>query len=97
MTRPSLTVQVLGLFIVFAALIAPGLWSASGMKQMTCMALALAAAVIGLAASWLWDAPSGPLVALALALCGNASILQAAVIKKTEPPSSSQSVFAMRD
>lgn len=69
----SLAVQVLGLFIVFAALIAPGLWHRAGMRPGLSAALALAAALLGLGASWVFDAPSGPLVALALALCGLAS------------------------
>jgi zinc/manganese transport system permease protein len=69
----SLAVQVLGLFIVFAALIAPGLWRRAGWRTLPATALAAGAALAGLAASWLLDAPSGPLVALALALCGAAS------------------------
>jgi len=72
----SLAVQVLGLFIVFAALIAPGLWHRAGLRVTAAAALALAAALAGLAASWLFDAPSGPLVALALALCGVSSSLR---------------------
>ncbi len=71
----SLAVQVLGLFIVFAALIAPGLWQRAGWGAWAASALALAAAMAGLAASWFLDAPSGPLVALALALAGLLSIL----------------------
>ncbi len=66
----SLAVQVLGLFVVFAGLIAPGLWRRAGLGGGAAVALALAAALAGLAASWAFDAPSGPLVALALALCG---------------------------
>lgn len=73
----SLAVQVLGLFIVFAALIAPALWQRAGWRPMPAAALALAATLAGLGASWLWDAPSGPLVALALALCGAASCVAA--------------------
>lgn len=69
----SLAVQVLGLFIVFAGLIAPGLWQRTGVRPLPAAALALAAALGGLAASWWLDAPSGPLVALGLALCGAAS------------------------
>lgn len=71
----SLAVQVLGLFIVFAALIAPGLWRQAGWRAAGAGALALGAALAGLGLSWLADAPSGPLVALALALCGAASSL----------------------
>jgi zinc/manganese transport system permease protein len=71
----SLTVQVLGLFIVFAALIAPGLWRRAGWRTLPATTLAACAALAGLAASWLFDAPSGPLVALALALCGAVSAM----------------------
>ena len=70
----SLAVQVLGLFVVFAALIAPGLWERAGWRTAAATGLAVAAALTGLATSWLLDAPSGPLVALALALCGVASV-----------------------
>lgn len=69
----SLAVQVLGLFVVFAALIAPGLWRRAGHGAVAATAGALTAAVAGLGASWVLDAPSGPLVALALALYGAAS------------------------
>lgn len=69
----SLAVQVLGLFIVFAALITPGLWRRAGSSLSTACAVAMAAALGGLSASWWLDAPSGPLVALALALAGLAS------------------------
>lgn len=71
----SLAVQVLGLFVVFAALIAPGLWRRAGHGAGLAMGLALAATMAGLALSWELDAPSGPLVALMLALCGAASCL----------------------
>lgn len=71
----SLAVQVLGLFIVFAALITPGLWQRAGWRALPAAGLALLATLVGLAASWRLDAPSGPLVALALALCGAASCL----------------------
>lgn len=72
----SLAVQVLGLFMVFAALIAPGLWQRAGWRSLPAAGLALLATLIGLSISWLADAPSGPLVALALALCGAGSSLK---------------------
>ena len=72
----SLAVQVLGLFIVFAALIAPGLWQRAGRRPATATALAVTTAMTGLNASWWLDAPSGPLVALALALCGGAAAVR---------------------
>lgn len=71
----SLAVQVLGLFVVFAALIAPGLWRRAGHGALLSIALALIAALVGLGLSWEMDLPSGPLVALSLALCGGASCL----------------------
>ncbi|MGE0331893.1 MAG: metal ABC transporter permease [Ramlibacter sp.] len=78
----SQAVQVLGLFVVFAALIAPGLWQRAGARRVTAMAGAVAAAGLGLAASWELDAPSGPLVALALALFGAASGLRAGTLRR---------------
>ena len=44
----SVVVQVLGLFIVFAALIAPGLWRRAGWSAPAATALAVAAALAGL-------------------------------------------------
>jgi zinc/manganese transport system permease protein len=61
----SLAVPMLGLFVVFALLIAPALW-AKGWP------LGLLPIVAGLGASWALDAPSGACVALALALWGAA-------------------------
>ncbi len=69
----ALAVQVLGLFVVFAALIAPALWRRAGASWPLALALALGACVAGLAASWLLDAPSGACVAAALAAFGLAS------------------------
>ncbi len=71
----SLAVQVLGLFIVFAALIAPGLWRRAGWGFAGVCGLAVGAALLGLCASWALNAPSGPLVAFCLALCGIASAM----------------------
>lgn len=69
----SLTVPVLGLFLVFAALIAPALWQRAGASPATARAGGVAACVAGVAASWAFDAPSGACVALALAVYGAAS------------------------
>lgn len=68
----SLAVPVLGLFVVFALLIAPALWAGSRWA-LAGSALALA---VGFAASWWLDAPSGACVALALAAFGAASGLR---------------------
>lgn len=70
----SLAVPVLGLFVVFAALIAPALWRRAGWSPQASSSAALAAAGLGLAASWLADAPSGACVALALAFWGVAAV-----------------------
>ncbi len=68
----ALAVQVLGLFVVFAALIAPALWRRAGASWPLALALAaaLVACIAGLTASWLLDLPSGPCVAAALAAAG---------------------------
>ncbi len=66
----SLAVPVVGLFLVFAALIVPALWAMVGLPLALACLVAFAAAALGLAASWLLDWPSGSCVALALGLCG---------------------------
>jgi len=68
----SLAVPVLGLFVVFALLIAPALWS-SPRLALPGSALAIG---LGMAASWTLDAPSGACVALALAAWGALSALR---------------------
>lgn len=70
----SLAVPVLGLFVVFALLIAPALWWRQ--EPGPAMLGAAAALSLGLGASWLFDAPSGACVALALALFGVLSALR---------------------
>lgn len=71
----SLAVPVLGLFLVFAALIAPALWQRAGASGLLAWAGAVAACAAGLAASWGFDAPSGACVALALSAYGASSVL----------------------
>jgi zinc/manganese transport system permease protein len=71
----SLAVPVLGLFVVFAALIAPALWQHRGSSAAVARAGAVVATGAGLAASWVLDAPSGVCVALALALFGGGSVI----------------------
>jgi zinc/manganese transport system permease protein len=66
-------VPVLGLFVVFVALIAPALWVRRGWALGLALAAAATAGALGLLASWAWDAPSGACVALALSLWGAAS------------------------
>ena len=66
----SLAVPVLGLFVVFAALIVPALWRRAGLPAWAALVVTAAGAATGLAISWAWDAPSGACVALALAATG---------------------------
>lgn len=66
----SMAVPILGLLLVFACLISPGLWMRAGWSMPASIGAALLAAGLGLYASWWFDAPSGACVALALALCG---------------------------
>jgi zinc/manganese transport system permease protein len=69
----SITVPVLGLFLVFATLIAPALWRQAGASWVLVLAGGLMSMALGLAASWGFDAPSGACVALALAAFGTVS------------------------
>ena len=66
----SLAVPVLGLFVVFAALIAPALWQRAGVSAWLAGLGAVLASALGLLASWVLDAPSGACVALALSVFG---------------------------
>jgi zinc/manganese transport system permease protein len=66
----SLAVPVLGLFVVFAALIAPGLWQRAGWPPALAWLGAMLASALGLLLSWSLDAPSGACVALTLSLFG---------------------------
>lgn len=72
----SLAVPVLGLFLVFAMLIAPALWQRAGVAPAWAWSGALVACGAGLVASWALDAPSGPCIALALSGCGALSALR---------------------
>jgi zinc/manganese transport system permease protein len=64
----SAAVPVLGLYLVFALLIAPALWLARGLRLAPAVGLAGLACALGLALSWALDWPSGACVALVL--CG---------------------------
>jgi len=72
----SLAVPVLGLFLVFATLIAPALWQRAGASRALAWAGAVVACGAGLGASWAFDAPSGACVALALSTYGTLSALR---------------------
>lgn len=66
----SLAVPVLGLFVVFAALIAPALWQRSGVQAWLAGLGAVLASALGLLASWVLDVSSGAAVALSLSAFG---------------------------
>ncbi|MFM7532966.1 MAG: hypothetical protein ACKO5J_10905, partial [Rubrivivax sp.] len=70
----SVAVPVLGLFVVFAALIAPALWQRAGWRAAPAAMAGVAAGALGLGLSWLLDAPSGACVAMALAGWGALSV-----------------------
>lgn len=69
----ALAVQALGLFVVFALLIAPALWRRTGASHALALGGAGVACAAGLAASWIVDAPSGACVMLTLAGWGIAA------------------------
>jgi zinc/manganese transport system permease protein len=64
----SVAVPALGLYLVFALLIAPALWTRRGRGLQVAIVLAVAACLAGLALSWALDWPSGACVAVLL--CG---------------------------
>lgn len=66
----SVAVPALGLFLVFASLIAPALWIEKGLKPSLAMTMASTVSILGLLCSWLLDTPSGPTVVLTLAAFG---------------------------
>jgi zinc/manganese transport system permease protein len=70
----SAAVPLLGLYLVFALLIAPALWTFKGHNMVAAISLAVGACLLGLTVSWTWDAPSGACVALATALVGLGSL-----------------------
>ena len=81
----SLAVPALGLFVVFACLIAPALWQRAGATRIAAWGGAALACGLGLALSWLLDAPSGACVVLGLAAFGILSAaLRRAPLARTE-------------
>lgn len=66
----SVAVPTLGLFLVFASLIAPALWIERGVQPWIAMAMASVICLLGLSGSWVFDTPSGPTVVLTLAAFG---------------------------
>lgn len=70
----SAAVPVLGLYLVFALLIGPALWTRRGLGLPATLALALVACIAGLGLSWALDWPSGACLALVLCALGVASV-----------------------
>jgi zinc/manganese transport system permease protein len=71
----SLSVPLLGLYLVFATLIVPAIVSATrpGLSWTRIVVMGTVAYALGLLASLSWDLPSGPCVVLALILVGAGS------------------------
>ena len=70
----SLAVPALGLFVVFACLIAPALWVERGVALRWALAGGMVCSLLGLLLSWRADWPSGACVALVLAIYGACSV-----------------------
>jgi zinc/manganese transport system permease protein len=69
----SLAVPVLGLYLVFAMLIAPALWLRRDRPLHIAVLRGIGASLAGLAASWALDWPSGACVSVALCALGLAA------------------------
>lgn len=70
----SVAVQTLGLYVVFALLIGPALWTRLGKSLAQAIAMAAGACLVGMALSWFVDWPSGAVVALSLCTLGILSV-----------------------
>lgn len=66
----SVAVSSLGLYLVFAMLIGPALWTRRASSLATAFGCALAACAAGIGLSWAFDWPSGACVAMALSALG---------------------------
>jgi zinc/manganese transport system permease protein len=84
----SMAVPTLGLLLVFACLIGPGLWLRAGLSMAQLLVSAMGAAGLGLLASWWIDAPSGACVALSLAVWGMFSALLGKSLLEQKMPAS---------
>ncbi len=78
-------VQTLGLYLVFALLIGPALWTWRGLDLRGAIGLGILAGLGGLALSWALDWPSG--ASASVALCG-LGLLSAGVRPHARPPGS---------
>ena len=72
----SVAVPTLGLFLVFASLIAPALWIERGVQPWIAMAMASVICLLGLSGFWVFDAPSGPAVVLTLGAFGVSALFR---------------------
>ena len=70
----SVAVQTLGLYLVFALLIGPALWTRRGLPLARAVVLAAFACLAGMGLSWALDWPSGACVALGLCALGVLSV-----------------------
>lgn len=71
----SAAVSALGLYVVFALLIGPALWTRRGRSLVSACGSAAGACLAGLGLSWALDWPSGACVALSLSALGLAATL----------------------
>ena len=72
----SVAVPALGLFLVFASLIAPALWIQRGFNSWAAIGTASLFCLVGLLLSWVADTPSGPTVVMTLAIFGVCSLFR---------------------
>lgn len=70
----SIAVPALGLFLVFASLIAPALWIGKGFKPWVAISVGALVCLVGLLISWLLDTPSGPTIVMTLTAFGLTSM-----------------------
>lgn len=73
----SVAVQTLGLYLVFALLIGPALWTMRGVTLGKAVVLGVAACLAGMGVSWALDWPSGASTALALCVLGILAVARA--------------------
>jgi zinc/manganese transport system permease protein len=68
----TLSVQLVGLYLVFATLVVPALatYYSRGQRMQKAMLVGVSGYVLGLAASALTDLPSGAMIVCAMVLCG---------------------------
>lgn len=71
----AVSVQTLGLYLVFALLIGPALWTLRACRLRVAILAGVVACLGGLAISWALDGPSGACVAVALCALGLLSVL----------------------